>query len=180
MWPKLSSARLDNSDKPSPPITLDYPTPPHLISLSSTIFLRSPDPSFVIKSLHNPNSPGYNISINTTNSQNSNSFFLKKKTTGCQNRDTIPLSYSANSFNMDNSHDSAVTDNRSEILTWLSPLEPHLRHNDIRTTRVKDVGDWLLYTEEFRSWRNGGGQGESQKATMFCSGNLGVGKTYIR
>ena len=179
---KLSSDRLDNSDKSSPPpphsLELDYPTPPHLISLSSTIFLRSPDPSFVIKSLHNPNPLGYNISINTTNSQNSNSFFLN--TTGCKNRGTIPLAYSANSFNMNNSHDSAVTDNRSEILTWLSPLELHLRHNNIRTTRVKDVGDWLLRTEEFRSWKDGDGRSESQKATMFCPGNLGVGKTCIR
>jgi len=81
---------------------------------------------------------------------------------------------------MYNSHDFAVTDDRSEILTWLSPLEPHLRHDDIRASRVKDVGDWLLRTEEFRSWKNGDGQGGSQKATMFCSGNIGVGKTYIR
>jgi len=81
---------------------------------------------------------------------------------------------------MHNSHDVAVTDDRTEILTWLSPLEPHFRHNDIRTNRVKGVGDWLLRTEEFLSWKNGDGQCESQKATIFCSGNLGVGKTYIR
>ena len=75
--------------------------------------------------------------------------------------------------------DNTVGGGRSEILTWLSPLRPHLRHNDIRTNRVKDVGDWLLRTEEFRSWWSGDGQVESQKATMFCPGNLGVGKTYI-
>jgi len=73
-----------------------------------------------------------------------------------------------------------VTDDRSEILTWLSPLEPHLRHHDLRISRVKDVGDWLLRTEEFQSWMEGDVRGESQKATVFCSGNLGVGKTYIR
>ena len=74
----------------------------------------------------------------------------------------------------------ASTDTRSEILAWLSPLEPRLRHHDIRTNRVKGVGEWLLRTEEFRSWQDGDPQSESQKATMFCSGNLGVGKTYIR
>jgi len=81
---------------------------------------------------------------------------------------------------MYNGRDFVVADDRSEILAWLSPLEPHLRHNDIRKKRVKEVGDWLLRTEEFVSWKNGDGEGESQKATIFCSGNLGVGKTYIR
>ena len=80
---------------------------------------------------------------------------------------------------MDNGHGIMTTNDRSEILAWLSPLEPHLQHHEIRTNRVNDVGDWLLKTEEFRSWRDGDGQGESQKATIFCSGNLGVGKTYI-
>ena len=81
---------------------------------------------------------------------------------------------------MHNGHDATVTDDRSGILAWLSPLEPHLRHDAIRTSRVKGVGDWLLGTEEFRSWRNGHGQDELKKATLFCAGNLGVGKTYIR
>ena len=81
---------------------------------------------------------------------------------------------------MQSNHDTTVTDDRSEILAWLSPLEPHLRHRDIRKNRVNGVGDWLLRTEEFRDWRNSDGQGELQKATIFCSGNLGVGKTYIR
>ena len=81
---------------------------------------------------------------------------------------------------MQNDQGIAVSSDRSEILAWLSPLEPHLRHHDIRTNRVQDVGDWLLRTEEFQSWKSGDGQGEPQKATMFCSGNLGVGKTYIR
>ena len=81
---------------------------------------------------------------------------------------------------MGNGYGTAVTGDRLEILTWLSPLEPHLRHHNIQTNRVKGAGDWFLRTEEFRSWRNGDGQDESQKAIIFCSGNLGVGKTYIR
>ena len=90
-----------------------------------------------------------------------------------------------NCFNVINTNVSNITvaDDRSDILTWLSPLEPHLRHYDIQTRRVDNVGDWLLRTEQFRSWHGGGGggcQGESQKATLFCSGNPGVGKTYIR
>ena len=73
-----------------------------------------------------------------------------------------------------------IADDRSQILTWLSPLEPGLRHQDIRDSRVDDVGKWLLQTEEFRSWRAGSGGGESNDAVLFCYGDPGVGKTYIR
>ena len=105
---------------------------------------------------------------------NNNSF----NTIGSLNNNTGSLNYNNNCFNTNTNY--TVTDDRSEILTWLSPLEPRLRHHDIQTRRVDNVGDWLLRTEQFRSWHSGGDQGESQKATIFCSGNPGVGKTYIR
>ena len=89
-----------------------------------------------------------------------------------------------NSFNAINSNNNVwnncnIADERSQVLTWLSPLEPRLRHQDIQDRRVKDVGEWLLQTEEFRSWCTGGGR-ESDDAVLFCYGNPGVGKTYIR
>ena len=39
-----------------------------------------------------------------------------------------------------------------------------------------------MRTEEFRSWhdRNGEGEGEGDKAVLFCYGGPGVGKTFIR
>jgi len=74
----------------------------------------------------------------------------------------------------------SVADDRSDILAWLSPLEPRLRHQDIRDQRVEDVGEWLLQTEEFRSWCAGSGGDESDNAVLFCYGDPGVGKTYIR
>ena len=92
----------------------------------------------------------------------------------------IFFTHNTNRFNMPNCHGIGFSGDRHEILTWLSPLEPHLRHHDIQTSRVNGVGDWLLRTQEFRGWRDFYGKGESQKATIFCSGNLGVGKTYIR
>ena len=73
-----------------------------------------------------------------------------------------------------------ISDERSQILTWLSPLDPRLRHRDIRERRVKNVGEWLLETKEFRHWYAGDGEGESRDAVLFCYGNPGVGKTYIR
>ena len=72
-----------------------------------------------------------------------------------------------------------VADDRSNILAWLSPLEPRLRHQDIRDHRVENVGEWVLKTEEFRGWYASRESG-SDKAVLFCYGNPGVGKTFIR
>ena len=72
-----------------------------------------------------------------------------------------------------------VADDRPNILTWLSPLDPKLRHQDIRDSRVKTIGEWVLQTEEFRSWYAGSAGGESDNGILFCNGDPGVGKTYI-
>ena len=73
-----------------------------------------------------------------------------------------------------------VADDRSNILAWLSPPDPRLRHRDIQDSRVENVGEWLLETEEFRSWYAGSGGGESDNAVLFCYGDPGAGKTFIR
>ena len=81
-------------------------------------------------------------------------------------------------FSVSNSF--TVADDRSNILAWLSPLDPKLRHQDIQDRRVENIGEWLLQTEEFRSWRAGNEGDESDNAVLFCDGDPGVGKTYIR
>jgi len=78
------------------------------------------------------------------------------------------------------SNNFTVADDRSNILAWLSPLDPKLRHRDIQDHRVENIGEWLLQTEEFRSWRAGSEGGESDNGVLFCYGDPGVGKTYIR
>ena len=35
-------------------------------------------------------------------------------------------------------------------------------------------------TDEFRGWCGLGGEGEDDKPVLFCYGNPGVGKTFIR
>ena len=90
-----------------------------------------------------------------------------------------------NSFNTTNSYNSVwnnciITDDRSQLLSWLSPLDPMSRHQDIQARRVENIGKWLLETEEFEHWRAGSGGDESDKGVLFCYGNPGVGKTYIR
>ena len=89
-----------------------------------------------------------------------------------------------NSLNTTNSYNNVwnncnIADERPQILTWLSPLDPRLRYQDIQDRRVGGVGEWLLQTEEFRSWCASEGC-ESDDAVLFCYGDPGVGKTYIR
>jgi len=87
-----------------------------------------------------------------------------------------------NSFNPINSHNNITNityvDERAKILNWLSPLQPRTRHNDVRGRRQDGLGEWFLQSDEFLRWRDG--KGESGKATLFCSGNPGVGKSFLR
>ena len=88
-----------------------------------------------------------------------------------------------NSGNTSYSHNTIYNivgpiDEKSELLQWLSPLEPQNRHQDVRAGRFDGVGEWLLQTTEFRGWR--GNEGGANRAVLFCSGEPGVGKTYLR
>ncbi|RPB01575.1 hypothetical protein L873DRAFT_1603819, partial [Choiromyces venosus 120613-1] len=70
-------------------------------------------------------------------------------------------------------------DDDSNILGWLSPLEPRVRHQDIRTQRLDEVGGWVLETREFKSWYDGNEEDGPDRAILFCYGDPGVGKSYI-
>jgi len=83
-----------------------------------------------------------------------------------------------NSGNVVNSYNTVVADKRSQILDWLSPLEPNKRRQDIRTHRLDDgVGDSFLAAKEFLEWRNA--EDGSTNSVLFCSGGPGGGKTYL-
>jgi len=73
-----------------------------------------------------------------------------------------------------------IADEDSEILAWLSPLSPQTRHDDIRARRIEKVGDWILQTEEYRNWLGGTSSDGPDRSALFCYGDPGVGKTYIR
>ena len=81
------------------------------------------------------------------------------------------------SFNSFNSY-VYKSDEDAEMMRWLSLLELNNRHQSVRTDRFGGVGDWLLETNEYREWRSG--EGGAENAVLFCSGNPGVGKTYLR
>jgi len=98
---------------------------------------------------------------NTTNNVHGNS-----------NTNFAGVSNSYNNINVGLSEES------SRIQAWLSPLEPHVRNQDVRNRRLEGVGDWVLQMNEFESWRES--QDASMDHTLLCYGDQGVGKTYIR
>jgi len=88
-----------------------------------------------------------------------------------------------NSFNNINSFNNVNPflyhiEDEEEILKWLSPLEPKRRHQDVQTDRLDRVGNWILEVNEFRKWRDE--EDGCVEPVLFCSGNPGVGKTYVR
>jgi len=86
--------------------------------------------------------------------------------------------------NVINSHNKSITvnnviaDENPELMRWLSLLDRRGRHHDVRTDRVDGVGSWLFKKKEFREWRSN--EGGEDKGVLFCYGNPGVGKTYLR
>ena len=92
--------------------------------------------------------------------------------TNCQNTTD---SYNTNVYN-----DCIIADDRPQLLARLSPLDPGFRHWDIQDRRVGNIGEWLMGTEEFRRWCGSGGGGDGDNAVLFCCGNPGVGKTFVK
>ena len=69
---------------------------------------------------------------------------------------------------------------RAKLLESLSLPELRIRHHDIRAHRVEGVGDWLLRTGDYQNWFDGTRYGELDNSVLFCHGDPGVGKSYIR
>ena len=97
-----------------------------------------------------------------------------------QHQQIIGNTNSFNSFNLISTANfiSEGDDEGRQILQWLSPLEPQQRHQALRSDRLNSVGNWVLETSEFRKWRDA--EDGSVEPVLFCYGNPGVGKTYVR
>ena len=57
------------------------------------------------------------------------------------------------------------------------PLDPSLKHLDLRSSRVEGVGNWLLQADEFINWDTG--EDGVANPVLFCYGDPEVGKTHI-
>ena len=80
--------------------------------------------------------------------------------------------------NVWNNCEISVSDEKRQILEWLSPLAPRERHRAVSEDRMDGVGDWLLRTNEFEKWHRG--EDKAVHPVLFCYGDPGVGKTYLR
>jgi len=74
--------------------------------------------------------------------------------------------------------DMSVSDEKSNILEWLSPLVLRERHRVVSEDRMDGVGGWLLRTTEFEKWHIS--EDEAVHPVLFCYGDPGVGKIYLR
>jgi len=83
-----------------------------------------------------------------------------------------------NSFNSIVNFITGIDEEERRILKWLSPLEPQKRHQSVRTGRLEGVGNWVLETSKFRKWRDA--EDRCVEPVLFCYGNPGAGKTYVR
>ena len=77
---------------------------------------------------------------------------------------------SLNCCNMTNDHNIAgVVNKNPEIKQWISPIDPRRRYQDVSTDRSGGVGNWLLE-----------GVTKVGNSVLFCYGNPGVGKAYLK
>ena len=71
-----------------------------------------------------------------------------------------------------------ISDEKRQILEWLSPMAPRERHQAVREGRIDGVGTWLLRRNEFEKWHMS--EDQAVNPVLFCYGDPGVGKTYLR
>lgn len=70
-----------------------------------------------------------------------------------------------------------MMDARGLFFQWLTPLEPQQRHKELQSSRLDGVGNRFLETVEFRKWSGSGG---GDDPVLFCCGDLGTGKSYLK
>ena len=80
--------------------------------------------------------------------------------------------------NVWNNYEISVSGEKRQILEWLSPMAPRERHQAVSEDRVDGVGHWFLHTNKFSKWTTS--EDQAANPVLFCYGDPGVGKTYLR
>jgi hypothetical protein len=67
------------------------------------------------------------------------------------------------------------------MLQWILPLEPHKRHQDIKSKRLNGTGRWFLETAEYEKWCNSDDSvDDGISPVLGCYGIPGAGKSVMR
>ena len=69
-----------------------------------------------------------------------------------------------------------LSQERSEVLDWISMLNSKQKHHHVRLPRVEGTGEWLLETEDFERWRD---KPNSHNRNLCCYGIPGSGKSVL-
>ena len=77
-----------------------------------------------------------------------------------------------------NNFSTIITDDRCQVLRWLSPLEPQKQHHHLRGNRLQGVGECIFQTAEVRTGNTR--EDGSSHSVLFCHCDPGVGKTRLR
>ena len=80
--------------------------------------------------------------------------------------------------NVWNNCEISMSDEKRQIMEWLSPLAPRERHQAVSDGRMDGIRTWLLRTNEFEKWHTS--EDQAVNPVLFCHGGPGVGKTYLR
>ncbi|KAI5815999.1 hypothetical protein BZA77DRAFT_344514 [Pyronema omphalodes] len=73
----------------------------------------------------------------------------------------------------------------NELLSWISPINPYERHDDILSKRHEGTGQWFIEMSAFQGWvGNGKGKGKGDDSSNHgrvyaCYGKQGAGKSVI-
>ncbi|CEJ81162.1 hypothetical protein VHEMI01306 [[Torrubiella] hemipterigena] len=69
--------------------------------------------------------------------------------------------------------ESQEQQHRQKVISWITPVDYSLNHAAFANQCQENTGQWILDSAEFQSWL------QEKKATLFCTGIPGAGKTII-
>jgi hypothetical protein len=72
-----------------------------------------------------------------------------------------------------------LDDEFEKLIEWISPLEPHKRHEDIKSKRLEKTGVWFLEVVEFKARCDRNGSEENFSTVLGCYGIPGAGKSVL-
>jgi hypothetical protein len=67
-----------------------------------------------------------------------------------------------------------IAEQYHRIQGWLAPSDPHTNHRSARKLHERQIGQWLLETDEYQAWKSGSDR------CLWLHGRAGCGETILR